>query len=120
MSEEPVTQGQPQGYVYDEERRLKEWTPLKELTDMDYAFFERCLFLEGFDISSNIYVLTGDHLSLIDAGNDYTAFIQLFQGEYEPDHIKKIFLTHGGSQQRPGILERQIGNFFLGLLEFYQ
>ena len=105
MKEEAVNQEEQQGYLRSDEERLKEWVPLSELGRKDDPFFNKTLFLEGFDISSNIYAVTGDHISLIDAGNDYTAFIQLFQRGFTPDQIKKVFLTHGHPEHAMGLLE---------------
>jgi len=108
MSEEPLNQQENnQSYsMRTDDERMKDWVSLKELgCSPDHPFFERCLFLEGFDISSNFYAITGDHLSLIDAGNDYTAFIQLFEKGYRPDQVKKVFLTHGHPEHVMGLLE---------------
>ncbi len=108
MSQESVNQEEPQdGYqIRGENERLKGWVPIKDLDCSEkHPFFEKCLFLEGFDISSNIYALKGDHLSLIDAGNDYTAFIQLFHQGYKPEDIRKVFLTHGHPEHVMGLLE---------------
>ena len=108
MSEESVNQEQLQeGYqIRGEEERLKEWVSLKSLGFKgNHSFLERCLFLEGFDISSNMYVITGEYLSLIEAGNDYTAFIQLFNMGYKPEDIRKVFLTHGHPEHVMGLLE---------------
>ncbi len=107
MSEEPVKNEQEGGYhIRTDEERLKEWIPLKEVgCKGEDAFFERCLFLEGFDISSNMYAITGDYLSLVEAGNDYTAFIQLFKRGYKPEDVRKVFLTHGHPEHVMGLLE---------------
>ena len=37
------------------------------------------LFLPGYECSSNIYAFTGAGLSILDPGNDYTAFQDLFR-----------------------------------------
>lgn len=70
-----------------------------------YPLFGRLLYLEGYDFSSNIYLIKGETLTLIDAANDYTAFIQLFEGEFNPSEIKKIVLTHGHADHAMGVLE---------------
>ncbi len=81
------------------------WQPLKEVLGVSHPFFKQCLFLEGYDISSNIYAVVGDYISLIDPGNDYTAFIQLFEMGHKPTDIKKIVITHGHPEHVMGILE---------------
>ena len=84
----------------------------KKLSDNPNSFFYNILFLEGYENSSNIYALEGDYLTLIDTGNDYTAFLELFE-IYKPENIKKIFLTHGHSDHTLGLLEliRAYSNF---------
>ncbi len=90
-----------------EGKEIKEgnWNPLSAVLGVSHPFFEKCLFLEGYDISSNIYVVVGDYLSIIDPGNDYTAFIQLFELGYKPTDIKKILITHGHPEHAMGALE---------------
>ena len=67
--------------------------------------FENMLFMLGYDFSSNIYVLKGDYLTIVDPGNDYTAFMALFKLDYVPEDIKKIVLTHGHRDHAMGIFE---------------
>ncbi|MGB2930708.1 MAG: MBL fold metallo-hydrolase, partial [Desulfobacterales bacterium] len=67
--------------------------------------FENMIFMLGYDFSSNIYVLKGDYLTIVDPGNDYTAFMALFDLDYEPEAIKKIVLTHGHRDHAMGIFE---------------
>ncbi len=67
--------------------------------------FENMLFMLGYDYSSNIYVLKGDYLTIVDPGNDYTSFMALFDLDYEPGDIKKIVLTHGHRDHAMGIFE---------------
>ena len=81
------------------------WKPLSAVLGISHPFLEKCLFLEGYDISSNIYVVTGDYLSVIDPGNDYTAFIELFELGYKPTDIKKIVITHGHPEHAMGTFE---------------
>ncbi len=85
--------------------KITNWTPLQEVLEVSHPFLKSCLFLEGYDISSNIYALVGDYISLIDPGNDYTAFIQLFEKGYKPTDIKKIVITHGHREHVMGIFE---------------
>lgn len=80
------------------------WRSLADLQPA-YPLFQRLLFLEGYDFSSNIYLIKGDYLTLIDASNDYTAFIQLFGDVFKPTDIKKIVLTHGHVDHAMGVLE---------------
>jgi glyoxylase-like metal-dependent hydrolase (beta-lactamase superfamily II) len=67
--------------------------------------FENMVFMLGYDFSSNIYVLKGDYLTIVDPGNDYTAFMALFDLDYTPIDIKKIVLTHGHRDHAMGIFE---------------
>jgi len=67
--------------------------------------FENMIFMLGYDFSSNIYVIKGDYLTIVDPGNDYTAFMALFKLDYEPGDIKKIVLTHGHRDHAMGIFE---------------
>lgn len=72
-----------------------DWESLAALLKVPYPLFEKTLFLQGYEFSSNIYVITGDYLAIIDPGNDYTAFMELFSLGFKPTDIKKIVLTHG-------------------------
>ena len=67
--------------------------------------FENMVFMLGYDFSSNIYVIKGDYLTIVDPGNDYTALMALFDLDYEPGDIKKIVLTHGHRDHAMGIFE---------------
>ena len=67
--------------------------------------FENMLFLLGYDFSCNIYALKGDYLTIVDPGNDYTGFMELFKLNYKPEDIKKIVLTHGHRDHAMGALE---------------
>jgi hydroxyacylglutathione hydrolase len=81
------------------------WESLASLLNLPGSFFEKTFFLQGYEFSSNIYLLTGDYLTLIDPGNDYTAFMELFALGYKPPDIKKIFLTHGHQDHVGGAIE---------------
>ncbi len=81
------------------------WESLASLLNLPGSFFEKTFFLQGYEFSSNIYLLTGDYLTLIDPGNDYTAFMELFALGYKPPDIKKIFLTHGHHDHVGGTIE---------------
>ena len=67
--------------------------------------FENMVFMLGYDFSSNIYVLKGDYLTIVDPGNDYTSFMALFDLDYAPEDIKKIVLTHGHRDHVMGLFE---------------
>lgn len=81
------------------------WESLASLLNLPGSFFEKTFFLQGYEFSSNIYLLTGDYLTLIDPGNDYTAFMELFAMGYKPPDIKKIVLTHGHYDHVGGTIE---------------
>jgi glyoxylase-like metal-dependent hydrolase (beta-lactamase superfamily II) len=81
------------------------WEFLAEVLNTTDTFFERSLFLPGYEFSSNIYVIVGDYLTLVDAGNDYTAFIELFELGFKPADIKKVVLTHGHRDHAMGVFE---------------
>ncbi len=81
------------------------WKCLGDLFETDDPFFKSILFLQGYDFSSNIYLIRGDYISIIDPGNDYTAFIQLFETDIKPTDIKKIVITHGHRDHVMGVFE---------------
>jgi len=75
---------------------LPGWTLLSDLLRQASRLFQNILFLEGCELSSNTYLIFGEFLSLIDPGNDYTAFSRLFKcPEFAPQDIRRIVLTHG-------------------------
>ena len=82
-----------------------DWESLAALLKAPYPLFEKTLFLQGYEFSSNIYVITGDYLAIIDPGNDYTAFMELFTLGFKPTDIKKIVLTHGHMDHVGGTIE---------------
>lgn len=81
------------------------WESLGSLLNLPDPLFEKTLFLQGYDYSSNIYVIQNGYLSIIDAGNDYTAFMELFALGFKPPDIKKIFITHGHQDHVMGTFE---------------
>ncbi|MBI4795925.1 MAG: MBL fold metallo-hydrolase [Deltaproteobacteria bacterium] len=81
------------------------WQSLAELLKIDNPLFEKTFFLFGYDFSCNIYLLQGDYLSIIDPGNDYTAFMQLHGLGFKLPDIKKIALTHGHQDHVMGTIE---------------
>src|SRR3990172_1156229 len=81
------------------------WEPLAKLVNMSNPLFDQTLFLFGYDFSSNIYLIQGDYHSIIDPGNDYTAFMQLVDLGFKTTDIKKIALTHGHHDHTMGVIE---------------
>lgn len=81
------------------------WRPLSVVLGTADPFFANLLFLPGYEFSSNIYAITGAGLSIIDTGNDYTAFLDLFRLGHKPTDIGKIILTHGHRDHAMGVFE---------------
>jgi glyoxylase-like metal-dependent hydrolase (beta-lactamase superfamily II) len=81
------------------------WQALASFLNTPTTLFERILFLQGFEFSSNIYLLKGDHLAIVDPGNDYTAFMALWELGYKPADIEKIVFTHGHFDNAMGAFE---------------
>ena len=67
--------------------------------------FEKSMFLIGYQESSNVYVLAGDYLTIVDPGNDYTIFTELQKLGFDPLDIKKVILTHGHRDHCMGVFE---------------
>lgn len=91
------------------------WQNLGQVFKPNDPFFEKIYFMLNYEYSSNIYVLKDDQgVSLVDAGNDYTCFLELFQqGWCQPQDIKKIALTHGHRDHCSGALELLRGYPFI-------
>ncbi|MHC1730098.1 MAG: MBL fold metallo-hydrolase [Syntrophobacteraceae bacterium] len=90
----------------ENEPEQPDWMLLSDIFQHQDPLFRNMLFLEGYDLSSNIFVVVGDYLTVIDPGNDYTAFMQLFaHPEYAPKDIRKIVLTHGHPDHAMGAME---------------
>lgn len=84
------------------------WQPLTQVLNTTTPFFEKFLFLKGYgNYASNIYLIIGDYLTIVDPGNDYTAFMDLFQFQPKlgPEDIRKIVLTHGHPDHVMGAFE---------------
>lgn len=83
------------------------WVTIAKVFNSSDPFFEKILFLLAYEYSGNIYVIRGeDYVSIVDPGNDYTGFMDLFsQGYCQPEDIKKIVLTHGHRDQCSGAFE---------------
>jgi glyoxylase-like metal-dependent hydrolase (beta-lactamase superfamily II) len=88
-----------------EEPKHPGWLTLAEVFNSADPFFDNILFLLAYDYSCNIYVIKGDYLTIVDPGNDYTGFMDLFALGYRPEDIKKIVLTHGHRDHSMGAFE---------------
>jgi hydroxyacylglutathione hydrolase len=109
---EEAIKGLEQQYTgVDEQPKHPGWVTIAEVFNKAEAshktdpIFENMVFMLGYDFSSNIYVLKGDYLTIVDPGNDYTSFMALFNLDYQPEDIKKIVLTHGHRDHAMGIFE---------------
>jgi glyoxylase-like metal-dependent hydrolase (beta-lactamase superfamily II) len=72
------------------------WQRLGDLLELPIPGLEDVQFLPSFDTqSSNIYVMPGTYLTIVDPGNDYTAFMELFTLKAKPEDVKKVVVTHG-------------------------
>ncbi len=89
----------------DREPGYAGWQPLAKVLNTTDPFFDQFMFLQGYEFSSNIYLMVGDSLTIVDPGNDYTAFIELFRLGFQPAAIKKIILTHGHRDHAMGAFE---------------
>lgn len=82
------------------------WQSLTTVFNTASPFFDRFLFLKGYgNFASNIYLITGDYLTVVDPGNDYTALTDLFKLQFKPTDIKKIVLTHTHQDHAMGAFE---------------
>jgi glyoxylase-like metal-dependent hydrolase (beta-lactamase superfamily II) len=81
------------------------WLSTGEILKVSHPVFENSKFLIGYHHSSNVYVLAGDYVTLVDPGNDYTIFAELEKLGYSPLDIKKVVLTHGHRDHCMGVFE---------------
>ena len=81
------------------------WLSIAEIMKISDPVFEKSKFLIGYHHSSNVYVLAGDTLTVVDPGNDYTIFGELDKLGYNVLDIKKIVLTHGHRDHCMGVFE---------------
>jgi glyoxylase-like metal-dependent hydrolase (beta-lactamase superfamily II) len=81
------------------------WLSIGEILKISDPVFENSKFLIGYHHSSNVYVLAGDYLTIVDPGNDYTIFNELEKLGYNILDIKKIILTHGHRDHCMGVFE---------------
>ncbi len=104
MTEKQQEEKQP-GSQEEKNAEKPTWKCLADILEIDDPFFKSVLFLQGYDFSSNIYLIRGDYITVIDPGNDYTAFLQLFETDIKPTDIKKIVVTHGHRDHVMGVFE---------------
>jgi glyoxylase-like metal-dependent hydrolase (beta-lactamase superfamily II) len=81
------------------------WLSIGEILKASHPVYANSRFLIGYHHSSNVYVLSGDYLTLVDPGNDYTIFAELERLGYNILDIKKIVLTHGHRDHCMGVFE---------------
>lgn len=81
------------------------WCSLAKFFDTQEALFDHILLLLGYEFSSNSYVITGDYLVVVDPGNDYTAFMELWDSGRRPEEVKKVVFTHGHPDHAMGFVE---------------
>lgn len=94
------------GAEEEQEPQHPGWQPLANVLTTPTEFFEKFLFLRSLEaFSSNIYVIRGDYLTILDPGNDYTAFMDLFRLGVKPEEIRKVVLTHGHPDHAMGVIE---------------
>jgi glyoxylase-like metal-dependent hydrolase (beta-lactamase superfamily II) len=89
----------------EEEPNHPGWLPIGEILKVSHPVFENSRFLIGYHHSSNVYVLAGKYLTLVDPGNDYTIFAELEKLGYSLLDIKKVVLTHGHRDHCMGVFE---------------
>lgn len=100
----------PKPLIEDEELPGEEpdhpgWLSIAEIMKIDHPVFEKSMFLIGYYHSSNVYVLAGDYLTIVDPGNDYTIFGELEKLGFNLLDIKKVVLTHGHRDHCMGVFE---------------
>ena len=81
------------------------WQTIAEVTGLSNPLFDDTLFAMGYEFSSNVYLLRGDYISIIDPGNDYMIYMELFRQGVNPTDIKKVALTHGHQDHCMGVME---------------
>jgi glyoxylase-like metal-dependent hydrolase (beta-lactamase superfamily II) len=81
------------------------WLSIGKTLRSSHPVFENSRFLIGYHHSSNVYLLAGDYLTIVDPGNDYTIFAELEKLGFSALDIKKIVLTHGHRDHCMGVFE---------------
>ena len=99
---EPQPEGEEEA---EEEPDHPGWLTLAQVFKTSDPFFEKIRFLLAYAYSCNVYIIQGDYLTIVDPGNDYTGFMDLFKLGYRPEQIKKIVLTHGHRNHCMGAFE---------------
>jgi glyoxylase-like metal-dependent hydrolase (beta-lactamase superfamily II) len=89
----------------EEEPAHPGWLAIGEILKVAHPVFENSRFLIGYHHSSNVYLLAGDYLALVDPGNDYTIFGELEKLGHNLLDIRKVVLTHGHRDHCMGIFE---------------
>ena len=110
MTEESRKEEKPTPLIEDEVYPEEEpnhpgWLSIAEIMKIDHPVFEKSRFLIGYHHSSNVYLLAGDTLTVVDPGNDYTIFNELEKLGFSILDIKKIVLTHGHRDHCMGVFE---------------
>ncbi len=81
------------------------WLSIAQIMKISDPVFEKSMFVIGYQESSNVYVLAGDYLTIVDPGNDYTIFAELEKLGFNPLDIKKVVVTHGHRDHCMGVFE---------------
>lgn len=81
------------------------WLSIREILKEPHPVFANSSFLIGYHHSSNVYLLSGDYLTLVDPGNDYTVFCDIEKLGYKITDIRKVVLTHGHRDHCMGVFE---------------
>ncbi|NLI81447.1 MAG: MBL fold metallo-hydrolase [Deltaproteobacteria bacterium] len=97
--------GQEPGLEQEEETKHPGWQVLGEILNSHDPLFRSVRFLQGYDFSSNIYLLDGPSMTLVDPANDYTAFTDLHRQGIDLSRIRKIAVTHGHRDHVMGAFE---------------
>lgn len=92
-------------YMPEQEPAHPGWLSIGEILKVSHPVFARSSFLIGYHHSSNVYLLAGDYLTLVDPGNDYTIFLDIEKLGYDILDIKKVVFTHGHRDHCMGIFE---------------
>ncbi len=92
-------------YLPEEEPAHPGWLSIGEILKVSHPVFANSSFLIGYHHSSNVYLLAGDYLTLVDPGNDYTIFFDIEKLGYNLLDIKKVVLTHGHRDHCMGVFE---------------
>jgi hydroxyacylglutathione hydrolase len=90
---------------FQEPEAVPTWQTIAEVTGLNNPLFDVTLFAMGYEFSSNVYLLRGDYISIIDPGNDYMIYMELFRQGIKPTDIKKVAITHGHQDHCMGVME---------------